>query len=203
MDDGSVPKIERIATWMAACEVAVPAHLRGSLPDCIAVTVSAMELQVNPFALARGTSVADGILTYGPPVEIDQPAPAFEVQGDLVHQPVTEQLAYTPVDPAPCHPPPPPVAIAHDPQPQPLLFAPLTITEPVDPTSEPADLKLGLICERLGFNLTAAFVSEVLGIQHSATDKAAKLYRQSDFGRICAALTQHIHTVYQQQPSAE
>lgn len=58
--------------------------------------------------------------------------------------------------------------------------------------NEPATLKLGTLCERLGFTMTAAFVAERLGIEPAATDKAAKLYRESDFARICAALLSHV-----------
>lgn len=82
------------------------------------------------------------------------------------------------------------------------LYAPLRVvaTQPAQPAgSEPATLKLGTICERLGFTLTAAFVSESLGIQHSATDKAAKLFRESDWPRICSALVEHIGTVAELQ----
>jgi predicted phage-related endonuclease len=61
--------------------------------------------------------------------------------------------------------------------------------------SEAATLKLGTICDRLGFTLTASFLADTLGITHSATDKAAKLYRPSDFERICAALVEHIARV--------
>lgn len=57
--------------------------------------------------------------------------------------------------------------------------------------SEPATLKLGEICARLGITMTAAFVADTLGIAHSATDKAAKLYRESDFPKICRALAAH------------
>lgn len=60
------------------------------------------------------------------------------------------------------------------------------------PAGEPATLKLGAIGERLGFTLTEAFVSEVLGIKPSGKDKRAVLYRESDFPRICDALSRHI-----------
>lgn len=71
------------------------------------------------------------------------------------------------------------------------------INQPVQPINEdePATLKLGAICDRLGFTITAAFLADTLGIQHSATDKAAKLYRPSDFARICNALVAHINKV--------
>lgn len=57
---------------------------------------------------------------------------------------------------------------------------------------EPATLKLGVICERLGFNVTAAFLADVLHIKHSATDKNAKLYRESDWLVICRQLASHV-----------
>lgn len=60
---------------------------------------------------------------------------------------------------------------------------------------EPATLKLGAICERLGFTMTEAFISETLRIAPAKTEGASKLYRASDFGRICAALQQHINDV--------
>lgn len=60
------------------------------------------------------------------------------------------------------------------------------------PAGEPATLKLGTIGERLGFTLTEAFVSEVLGIKPSGKDKRAVMFKESDFGRICAALVNHI-----------
>lgn len=60
---------------------------------------------------------------------------------------------------------------------------------------EPATLKLGTICERLGFTMTAAFVADTLSIKPAKVDGAARLYRESDFGRICAQLHQHIEIV--------
>ena len=78
------------------------------------------------------------------------------------------------------------------------IYAPHVVHQAPDPfgdPDEPATLKLGTICERLGFTITAAFIADTLGIVHSATDKAAKLYRPSDFGRICAALVAHVAKV--------
>ena len=57
-------------------------------------------------------------------------------------------------------------------------------------------IKLGQICTRLGFTLTADFVAS-LGFLPAATDKSAKLYRESDFPRICQALVMHISHVSQ------
>lgn len=65
--------------------------------------------------------------------------------------------------------------------------------------NEPATLKLGTICDRLGFMMTSAFVAERLGISAAKTEGAAKLYRESDFLRICAALQQHIARAAEQR----
>lgn len=60
---------------------------------------------------------------------------------------------------------------------------------------EPATLRLGQINERLApISLSAQGLAD-LGITHSATDKAAKLYRESDFQRICRALIERIEQV--------
>ena len=60
---------------------------------------------------------------------------------------------------------------------------------------EPATLNLGTICERLGVTMTAAFVADTLCIKPARTAGAAKLYRQSDFERVCFALQRHIERV--------
>jgi predicted phage-related endonuclease len=65
----------------------------------------------------------------------------------------------------------------------------------VNRPDEPATLKLGTIRDRLGFALTAEFLLETLGIRPARTEGAAKLYRESDFSRVCAALHQHIDQV--------
>lgn len=63
---------------------------------------------------------------------------------------------------------------------------------PTPDADEPATLRLGQINERLApISLSAQGLAD-LGITHAATDKAAKLYRESDFQRICAALIQRI-----------
>lgn len=59
-----------------------------------------------------------------------------------------------------------------------------------------ATMRLGQIGERLGFTLTADFVAS-LGFHPVATDKAAKLYRESDFQNICWALMRHVQAVAQ------
>ncbi len=60
---------------------------------------------------------------------------------------------------------------------------------------EPATLKLGVICERLGFTVTAGFMADTLHIPHRATDKRALLYRESDWPLICRQLASHISAV--------
>lgn len=62
------------------------------------------------------------------------------------------------------------------------------------PETERPTLKLGVICERLGFTMTRAFVESTLGIKSRGTDKAAVLWFESDFARICDALCKHVAT---------
>lgn len=59
------------------------------------------------------------------------------------------------------------------------------------PRTQPT-LKGGDICARLGFTLQAVFIAETLCVPWSATDKAAKLWHESDFALIKAALVKHI-----------
>lgn len=64
-----------------------------------------------------------------------------------------------------------------------------------------ATLKLGQINERLAPIALTADGLATLGFPHVATDKSAKLYRERDFPRICAALVRHIQTVQAGQPA--
>ena len=68
---------------------------------------------------------------------------------------------------------------------------------PVTPSAVPT-LKLGMIAERLGFNLTAAFLL-TLGFKPAATDKSSQLFHEADFSLICAALVEHIQRVQADQ----
>ena len=56
---------------------------------------------------------------------------------------------------------------------------------------EPATLKIGAICTRLGITITAAFLHGK-GIEPAGRDKAAVLYRESQWPVIKAALIRHI-----------
>ena len=61
----------------------------------------------------------------------------------------------------------------------------------IDSISEIKRVKLGTICARLGFTMTAEFV-ESLGFRPVGHDKNAKLYSETQFLEICEALIQHI-----------
>lgn len=64
-------------------------------------------------------------------------------------------------------------------------------------TQEAATVKLGEICAMVGpgFSMTAAFVADTLGVEHSGTDKAAKLYKPSDVTLICDELIQRLSKI--------
>lgn len=91
---------------------------------------------------------------------------------------------------APVVQPAPVVAPAKQAQPAPWPFdeAARTIA------SGAPTLRLGVINERLAPIALSAEGLATLGFKHSATDKAAKLYHESDFPQICAALIRHIET---------
>lgn len=56
-------------------------------------------------------------------------------------------------------------------------------------------LKLGDVCARLGFTITAAFVTDTLGIASTPDPKGrAVLFAAADYARICDALVDHITT---------
>lgn len=88
-----------------------------------------------------------------------------------------------------------------DPDFQEVAAAPAQVT-PIDAARAPAladeaMLRLGQINERLApITLTAEGLGR-LGFTHALTDKSAKLYRESDVARICAALIRHIESVAQ------
>lgn len=67
-------------------------------------------------------------------------------------------------------------------------------------TEQPANkeaplLNLGTICSRLGFNVTAQFLEQVLCVPPAGTEKAAKLYTEADWATICRRLRAHITTL--------
>lgn len=94
---------------------------------------------------------------------------------------------------------PPPVVAQVQPEIAPV--APATGPAPAKawpfpkPVAAPT-LRLGQISDRLGFNLNAEFLRS-LGFEHSAKDKAALLYHETQFNEICAALISHISAAMQ------
>ncbi len=69
-------------------------------------------------------------------------------------------------------------------------------TAPAPDTDTGATMKLGEICERLGFTITAQFLAGI-GFDPVGHERAAKLYRECDFRAICIALVKRITTLYQ------
>lgn len=83
-------------------------------------------------------------------------------------------------------------------EPAPVVAAPVVAVRPIHPAAaalrnEQPTLTLGALKDRLGFTVTDDFLAE-LGFEATAV-KASRLYRESQFGDICAALVQHIESV--------
>lgn len=93
------------------------------------------------------------------------------------------------------------VKVEPQPEPQPRELNIPQIARPaprIAPTSAPT-LRLGQINERLAPIALTAEGLATLGFRHAATDKAAKLYHESDFEPICAALMRHIEAALHKQ----
>ncbi|WPB58605.1 YqaJ viral recombinase family protein [Xylophilus sp. GOD-11R] len=75
---------------------------------------------------------------------------------------------------------------------EPEILTPNTFEEPA--ADEVPTLRLGQMAERLGFALPGAFLS-TLGFEPAGKERAAPLYRESDWLRITAALVAHINRV--------
>jgi chemotaxis protein histidine kinase CheA len=90
---------------------------------------------------------------------------------------------------------PAPIAAA----PQVVAAAP-NIAQPAANTSSVPTLTLGNLGKRLGFDVRADFLL-ALGFK-GQKERAATLYFESDFPRICAALISHIQSVSQLQAAA-
>lgn len=85
-------------------------------------------------------------------------------------------------------------APAQAPAPVPVVGEPaptIQAAKPAPATSSPPELRLGQIGDRLGFSLTADFL-RTLGFEPAGRDRAAVLYHQHDFDRMCVALMNHI-----------
>lgn len=71
---------------------------------------------------------------------------------------------------------------------EPARYVPHSVTAP--------ELKLGQICTRLGFQVTADFLRS-LGFEPAGRERSAILFHEADFARICIALVRHINAVRQ------
>lgn len=82
--------------------------------------------------------------------------------------------------------------LAAQPKPEPVkqdhIEQPRAMVEPITTGNM---VKLGEICSRLGFNVTADFLAS-LGFEVVATDKNAKLYKESSFPMICRRISDHV-----------
>ncbi len=76
--------------------------------------------------------------------------------------------------------------------PAPVANVPVCNTDAIPiPTDTGKTIKLGEICARLGFTVTADFLG-TLGIHPVATEKNAKLYSESKFPTICRLISDHV-----------
>ncbi len=81
-----------------------------------------------------------------------------------------------------------------------VAVTPIAAARPAT-TGAPPTLRLGQICERLGFTMTVEFLAS-LGFAPAKQEKAARLYHEHDFPAICAALIRHVTAVAQQAKAA-
>jgi hypothetical protein len=64
LDNASMDKMMKLAEFMASGKTALPAHLRGSPGDCLAIVMQACQWNLNPFAVAQKTFLINGTLGY-------------------------------------------------------------------------------------------------------------------------------------------
>jgi predicted phage-related endonuclease len=103
-------------------------------------------------------------------IEAEQKAQQAEAQPRMMPSPVLRDL-----EPSP---------IAHN-------------VVPITPSTAPT-LRLGQIGERLGFVVTADFLTSI-GFPPAAKERSACLYHESNFPSICAAIVDHIQQVQKRQ----
>ncbi|BCL69847.1 hypothetical protein TUMSATVNIG1_18020 [Vibrio nigripulchritudo] len=63
-DPDLMGRLERFAELMATGKSTIPAHLRGSPGDCLAITIQSMQWRMNPHAVAQKTHLVNGTLGY-------------------------------------------------------------------------------------------------------------------------------------------
>lgn len=59
-----IERMNELAKLMSISKVAVPAHFRGSVGDCLAVVMQSVQWGMNPFAVAQKTFLINGVLGY-------------------------------------------------------------------------------------------------------------------------------------------
>ncbi|NMY20799.1 YqaJ viral recombinase family protein [Pseudomonas sp. WS 5410] len=80
-------------------------------------------------------------------------------------------------------------------EPAPVAATPIKTAAVVQqPTDDGRHFKLGDLSDRLGFVVSASFMSS-LGFEPAARERGATLYRECDFSLICTALVNHIQAV--------
>jgi len=86
-----------------------------------------------------------------------------------------------------------PAAVVEQPA-LPAQVTPIAAARSVAASATPPALRLGQIGERLGFSLTADFLSTI-GFAAAGRERSAVLYHEADFPAICNALIDHITEV--------
>jgi RecT family len=64
LNSASMDSMMRVAEMMSSGKTTVPKHLQNSPADCLAVTMQAIQWQLNPFAVAQKTHLVNGTLGY-------------------------------------------------------------------------------------------------------------------------------------------
>lgn len=64
LSNDTMDKAFRMAELMASGRATVPKHLQGSVADCMAVTLQALQWNMSPFAVAQKTHLVNGTLGY-------------------------------------------------------------------------------------------------------------------------------------------
>lgn len=64
LNTDAMGNLMRFAEQMSASKITVPAHLRGSPADCLAICFQAAQWGMNPFAVAQKTHLVNGTLGY-------------------------------------------------------------------------------------------------------------------------------------------
>ncbi|QXZ11700.1 YqaJ viral recombinase family protein [Pseudomonas sp. AO-1] len=87
-------------------------------------------------------------------------------------------------------------------EPAPVTTTPIKAAEtPATVADDGQRFKLGDLSDRLGFTVSAGFLSS-LGFEVVAKERGASLYREVDFPRICGALINHIQAVQNTRAAA-